>query len=144
MVQITLKAKHYYFISYYLRMATIEQYFSLISRFKTAMSSNTDLEQTFIVDAYPGEIIAIYRILTLLPEGQSNSINDEMSLLLEPQIQNGVANEIANGLFPDADGNIPENAYWQQIGYGIQETRTNNQNMRNVAIDLGKSLIDSI
>jgi hypothetical protein len=125
-------------------MATIEQYFSLISRFKTAMSSNTDLEQTFIVDAYPGEIIAIYRILTLLPEGQSNSINDEMSLLLEPQIQNGVANEIANGLFPDADGNIPENAYWQQIGYGIQETRTNNQNMRNVAIDLGKSLIDSI
>lgn len=144
MIQIQLKAKHFYFIAYHLRNASIVQYISLVNRIKDALKGNTDIEQLFSVDATSYEVIVIYRILTALPEGQANALNDEMSALLEPQILNGAMQEQMNGIVPDADGNFPENAYWQIIGSGIQTTRTNNITMRNEAISNGKQLIDII
>ena len=144
MIQIQLKAKHFYFISYYLRNASIVQYISLVNRIKDSLQGNDDLEKLVLVDATSKEIISIYNILTMLPEGQSNAFNDEMSALLEPQILNGAMQEQMNGIVPDADGNLPENAYWQYIGNGIQQTRTNNIIIRNEAISNGKQLIDTL
>jgi hypothetical protein len=144
MIQITLKSKHFYFIAYHLRNASIIQYISLINRIKSSLNGNNNLEQQFSIDATSYEVIAIYNILTQLPEGQSNSFNDEMSALLEPQIISGIANEQSNGIVPNPDGSFPENAYWQIIGNGIQTTRANNITMRNEAISNGKHLIDTI
>lgn len=144
MIQITLKSKHFYFIAYHLRNASIIQYISLINRIKSSLNGNNNLEQQFSVDATSYEVIAIYNILTQLPEGQSNSFNDEMSALLEPQILAGIVQEQSNGIFPNSDGSFPENAPWQIIGNGIQTTRTNNITMRNEAISNGKNLIDTI
>jgi hypothetical protein len=144
MIQITFKAKHFYFITFLLKNSSIQQYFSLISRIKTALTDNTDLDASFTIQATPDDIILIYKILTSLPEGQSNSINTEMSQLLEPQVQAGYVFEVANGLVPDAEGNIPPTAYWHKIAAEITYVRNNNIQARNNAIAEGQSIIDSI
>lgn len=143
MIQITLKAKHFYYIANYLRNASIEQYYSLIFRMKDSLKGNTDNELSFSVDATPDEVVAIYRILTALPEGQASSFNAEMGALLQTQITNGAVQEGMNGIGPDADGNLPMNAYWQRIAVGIQDIQANNLVARNNSITIGKSLIDS-
>lgn len=144
MVNIQLKAKHFYFITYQLRNSSINQYFSLISRIKTALAGNTDNEATFTVVTSPAEVIVIFRTLTVLPEGVANTINTEMDDLLLPQIVLGIADEQANGIGPDAEGNLPENAYWQLIGQGITEIKDSNTAAREAAITNGKALIDQI
>lgn len=142
MIQIQLKARHFYFISYYLRNASIIQYISLVNRIKDSLQGNQDMEQSFSVSTTADELIMIYKILTMLPEGQANALNDEMSALLLPQITNGVMAEQMNGIVPDAEGNFPNNAYFQIIANGISQTRANNLTMRNEAISNGKQLID--
>lgn len=144
MVQIILKAKHFYFIAYHLKNGTISQYFSLISRIKSALVNNTDLELNFAVDVNYEDVIMIYRILTLLPEGQSNSINTEMASLLEQQIGAGYIYETASGLVEDADGNLPDNAYWHKIAKEITYTRNNNILAKNNAIAEGQNIINTI
>jgi hypothetical protein len=144
MIQITLKAKHYYFIANQLRNFSVEQYFSLMSRIKTALTGNTDLEATFTVDASPDEVVAMFRILTLLPEGVANVINVEMDNMLMSQIQAGVIAEQAAGTVPDADGNLPNNAYWQATARDITSTKATNANTRDGMISQGQSIIDRI
>jgi hypothetical protein len=144
MVNITLKAKHFYFITYQLKNSTIEQYFSLISRIKTALTGNTDNEASFTVEASPAEVIVIFRTLTVLPEGVANVINVEMDDLLSAQIIAGASQEGANGIGPDAEGNLPENAYWQVIAQGVLDVKISNATARNNAIAQGKLLIDQI
>lgn len=142
MINIQLKAKHFYYIANYLRNASIVQYYDLITRMKDVLKGNMNNDQLFNVDALSDEVITIYRILTALPEGQASSFNAEMGVLLQSQIQNGVANEIANGIIADADGNLPENAYWQYVAFGIQDIQQNNLVARNNSITNGKILID--
>ena len=144
MVNISLKASHFYFITYQLKNSTIEQYFSLINRIKTALAGNTDLTASFTISASPDEVIVIFNILTKLPEGVANKINTEMDDLLTPQIITGATQEGINGIGPDADGNLPPNAYWQIIAKGITETKDTNTLTRNNYISLGKTLIDQI
>jgi hypothetical protein len=144
MVNITLKANHFYFITYQLKNSTIEQYFSLVNRIKTALIGNTDLNASFTIAASSEEVIVIFNTLTKLPEGVANTINTEMDDLLLPQIALGVADEQAAGIGPDADGNLPANAYWQIIAKGITETKDTNTLTRNNYITLGKALIDQI
>jgi hypothetical protein len=144
MIQITLKAKHYYFIANQLRNFSVEQYFSLMSRIKTALTGNTDLEATFTVDASPDEVVAMFRILTLLPEGVANVINVEMDDMLMPQIVLGVADEQAAGVGPDADGNLPYEAYWQRTARDITAIKVTNTNTRDTMISQGQSIIDRI
>jgi hypothetical protein len=134
MVDITLKANHFYFITYYLKNGTIDQYFSLISRIKTALAGNTDLDLSFTISASADEVITMFRMLTILPEGQANKINTEMDDLLLPQIALGVADEQANSIEGD----------WHYIAANITETKTNNTAARDNAIQLGKTLIDQI
>ena len=144
MIQITLKAKHYYFIANQLRNFSVEQYFSLMSRIKTALTGNTDLEATFTVDASTDEVVAMFRILTLLPEGVANVINVEMDDMLMPQIVLGVADEQAAGVGPDADGNLPYEAYWQRTARDITAIKVNNASTRDGMISQGQSIIDRL
>jgi len=144
MIQITLKAKHYYFIANQLRNFSVEQYFSLMSRIKTALTGNTDLEATFTVDASTDEVVAMFRVLTQLPEGVANVINVEMDDLLMPQIVLGVADEQAAGIGPDADGNLPYEAYWQRTARDITAIKVNNASTRDGMISQGQAIIDRI
>ena len=144
MVQITLKAKHYYYILHYLRNTSVQQYFSLISRVKTVLNNNTDLEASFSVNASVVEVIDMFKTLTMLPEGQANRMNVEMDDLLMPQIALGIADEQAAGIGPDADGNLPDNAYWQLIAQGIIYAKGLNTAAKNNAISQGKSFLDQL
>ena len=134
MVNITLKASHFYFITYHLKNGTIDQYFSLISRIKTTLAGNTNLDATFTISASADEVITMFRMLTVLPEGVANKINVEMDDLLTTQIQVGYVFETANGIEGD----------WHYIAANITETKTNNSTARNNAIEQGKNLIDQI
>lgn len=144
MINISLKAKHYYYITYYLKSYSLESYFSLFNRIKTALDGNNDLEALFSVDASVGEVIDIYKVLTVLPEGQANIINGEMSDLLEQQIQAGAIQEIANGLVADENGTLPQGADWQSLGAAITGLRNGNISFRDGAIQNGKSIIDAL
>ena len=144
MVQIRLKAKHYYYIVHYLRNSSVQQYFSLINRLKLALNGNNDLDPSFDVSASVVEVIDMFKILTVLPEGQSNRINVEMDDLLTPQITAGVTQEITDGIGPDAEGNLPDNAYWQLIAQGITYAKGLNTATRENAITQGKTFIDQL
>jgi hypothetical protein len=142
MIEIELKAKHFYYITANLKNASVEKYLALINRIKKVLIGNTDFELSFSVEATASEVIDIYKVLTFLPEGQSNSLNIEMSQLLEPQIIAGATQEGMNGIGPDADGNLPSNAYWQIIAAGITDIRNQNIANRNYLISVGQSIID--
>jgi len=144
MVQIRLKAKHYYYIIHYLRNSSVQQYFSLINRLKITLNGNNDLDAFFDVSANVVEVIDMFKTLTVLPEGQSNKINTEMDDLLLPQIALGIADEQAAGIGPDVDGNLPDNAYWQLIAQGIMYAKGLNIGAKDNAISQGKSFIDNL
>jgi hypothetical protein len=144
MVQIRLKAKHYYYIIHYLRNSSVQQYFSLINRLKITLNGNNDLDAFFDVSANVVEVIDMFKTLTVLPEGQSNKINTEMDDLLLPQIALGIADEQAAGVGPDVDGNLPDNAYWQLIAQGIMYAKGLNIGAKDNAISQGKSFIDNL
>ena len=144
MIQITLKAKHYYFIVNQLRNFSVGQYFSLMSRIKIALTGNTDLEASFTVDTNTDEVVDMFRVCTNLPEGVANVINVEMDDLLLPQIALGVADEQAAGIGPDADGNLPYEAYWQRTARDITIIKEGNTSTRNAMIAEGQSIIDRI
>jgi hypothetical protein len=144
MVQVRLKAKHYYYIIHYLRNSSVQQYFSLINRLKTSLSGNNDLDLSFDVNASVVEVVDMFKTLTVLPEGQANKINVEMDDLLMSQIVLGIADEQAAGIGPDSNGNLPDNAYWQLIGKGITYAKAINTVNRDNAILQGKDFIDQI
>lgn len=144
MIQITLKAKHYYYIIHYLRTSSVQQYFSLVNRLKIILNGNINLDASFTVNANVVEVIEMFKTLTVLPEGQANKINTEMDDLLLPQIVLGIADEQSNGIGPDADGNLPENAYWQLIAQGITYAKGLNTTARENAITQGKTFIDQL
>lgn len=144
MIQITLKAKHYYYIVKFLKNYSLEQYFDLFSRIKNALQNNVDNEAEFSVNASLGEIINIYKILTVLPEGQANVINSEMSDMLQTQIQAGAIQEITNGIVADENGSLPENAYWQSLGAALTGYKNENAAIRDADINTGKQLIEGL
>ena len=141
MIQIKLKAKHYYYIVRFLKNYSLEQYFSLFSRISTALNGNVDNEALFSVNASVGEVINIYKILTILPEGQANVINTEMSDMLQTQIQAGAIQEITNGIVADENGNLPQEAYWQTLGAALTGFKNENALARDADIQTGKTLI---
>jgi hypothetical protein len=144
MIQITFKAKHYYYVVHYLKNKSIQQYYPIINRIATVLVGNNDITADFTISATVSEIVDIFKILTYLPEGQTNKINVEMDDMLLPQIVLGIADEQANGIGPDADGNLPENAYWQTIARDITYIKTSNAAIKDSIINAGKSFIDSL
>jgi len=144
MIQIQLKAKHYYYIIYNLKDATIRQYFSLIQTIKTQLSGNTDFEALYTVSVPHYFVTQIFKVLTYLPEGQAATINAEMMDMLMPQVQAGVIAEMTNGLVADGEGNLPETAYWQRLAADITYNITQNVILRNSAIQQGYELMNQI
>ncbi len=144
MIQIQLKAKHFYYIISYLKNASISQYYSLITRIKTLLSNNTDDDALFILSVIPDEVNSIFRLLTSLPEGQATMINAEMMDMLQAQMIAGITNEMMNGIVPNADDSLPENAYWQKLSRMIIFIRDENFNTRDAAILVGKNFINEI
>lgn len=142
MIQVTFKAKHYYFIAFHLKNASIQRYYSLISRIKTALTGNTDLEADIAVQTSVGEIIDIYKVLTVLPEGVANVFNTDMSDLLQTQVIAGIADEVANGNGPDPDGNIPETAYWHAVAGALTGLKNENTAKRDAVVADGKLFLD--
>ena len=133
MIQITLKAKHYYYIVRFLKNYSLEQYFDLFSRIKTSIENNTNDEAQFGVLASVQEIVSIYKILTYLPEGQSNTINTEMAEILQTLIQQGVSQEISNGI---TDGD------WSELAKNLTIIKDENTAAREADILTGKNLIN--
>lgn len=143
MINIQLKAKHFYFIIYYLKDKSILQYYKLVNRIKDKLKENNDLDAIFSIEVYPYEVIDIFKMLTSLPEGMSTTINTEMLILLQEQIQQGVISEMQQGILGDENGNLPELAYWQSLAKGIIAGRTENYNICQFAINQGKELINN-
>jgi hypothetical protein len=144
MIQITLKAKHYYFIAFHLKNTSLQQYYSVINKIKIALTGNTDLEATFNINVTIGEVINMYKVLTVLPEGVSNKPNSEMDDLLTAQTIAGMMDEISNGNGPDAEGNIPEFAYWHMLGQAITGLKAENIVYKNNIINNGKLFLDTL
>jgi len=144
MIQITFKAKHFYFIAFHLKNASIQQYYSLISRIKTVLTGNTDLDANITLTVSINEVVNIYRVLTVLPEGIANVFNTEMSNLLMAQVVAGMADEVANGNGPDTEGTIPASAYWHMTAVNLDGLKTENAIKRNAIVAEGKNLIDSL
>ena len=143
MIQLQLKAKHFYYIAFALQDKPLRQFAGILSRMKDALLDNTDLNALFTIDVSYNDLISVFTIAASLPEGLSSSINTEMNLLIMPQIQAGVIAEIQVGNVADADGNLPEAAIYQRIAKTITEIKTGNANAMAIQIGLGQSIINS-
>ena len=144
MIQIQLKAKHFYYIAWAIQDKPLRQFASLLTRIKNAITDLSDLDALYSVEVSYNDLIDIYNILAVLPEGTSSNINGEMNALIMPQIQQGALIEIQNGLIVDADGNLPDAAIYQRIAKQINEIKLANIQTLNIEIDLGKKIIDSL
>ena len=143
MIQLQLKAKHFYYIAFALQDKPLRQFAGILSRMKDALVDNTDLNALFTIDVSYNDLISVFTIAASLPEGLSSSINTEMNLLIMPQIQAGVIAEIQAGNVADADGNLPEAAIYQRIAKTITEIKTGNANVMTIQIGLGQSIVNS-
>lgn len=85
MINITFKAKHYYFIVSQLKDIPASQYFDLLNNIKTNTVGVADTVDVTISVSI-SNIVSVFNILALKPEGQTNKINTEMSNLLLAQI----------------------------------------------------------
>ena len=144
MIQIQLKAKHFYFIVYHIKDGSIRQYYSVMAKIKSQLSGNTDDDTLIIVDIPYNQVVQIFRVLTSLPEGIAASINAEMLTMLNTQIISGVTQELTNGIAADSDGNLPETAYWQKLVAELTYYIGQNTIQRNSAIKQGSELINNI
>jgi hypothetical protein len=90
MIQVELKAKHYYLIANILFRDSAINSFSLLQRIKDATDGVAD-DDLVTVTSTTEELLTSYRKLSNQPEGQYSQINAEMVALLTPQIQAGVA-----------------------------------------------------
>ena len=143
MIQLQLKAKHYYYVAFALQDKPLRQFAGILSRMKDALLDNTDLDKMFTIDVSYNDLISVFTIAAALPEGLSSSINTEMNTLIMPQITTGVIAEIQAGLIADADGNLPDTAIYQKITKTITEIKTGNTNAMAIQIGLGQSIINS-
>jgi hypothetical protein len=125
MVNVTLKAKHLYFISNDLRNYSAAEYFALLGRIKTVCVGVAD-DDSVAVDVAVIELIKIFNIIASKPEGQANRINTEMMELLTPQLEAGV---------------LSEDPEWVEAATAINNIRNNNWAITDNAIVIGKTFI---
>ncbi len=142
MIQLELKAKHFYLIAdilfaesaKYLRLqgylsrgasvgvnTTISQ--PVIDNIRTACQGLQD-DDLVTVDVDTTSLVGVFQILAQKAEGSYNNINTEMMDLLTPQINTGVS---AN------------NAEWISLAQQITEIRTANLQVVTNSIESGKN-----
>lgn len=130
MIDLTLKAKHYYYVTNFLKGSPANQSYSLISRIKEITNGGTvDDEDNLTLTASVEEVSRIYNTLTNQSEGKASAINKEMVDMLMPQVIAGIQSG---------------NAEWISIGQNIQTTKINNTNARDILINSGKTFLSGI
>ncbi len=110
MIQVELKAKHYFLIADLLFGTAAYVSFQTLEKIKTACQDLQDDDAT-TVEIDVSTFINVFSILAQKPEGSYNNVNTEMMDMLTPQIQAGVAN------------NDPE---WISLGEQVTAIRANN------------------
>jgi len=143
MIQLQLKAKHYYYVAFALQDKPLRQFAGILGRMKDALADNTDLNQLYAIEVSYNDLVSVFTIIAALPEGLSSSINTEMNALIMPQVQAGVIAEVQAGNVADADGNLPETAIYQRVAKTITEIKTGNASVMAIQIGLGQSIVNS-
>ena len=115
MIQIDLKAKHFYLIAEILFGFAAYTTFSTLSKIKEACVGAAD-DDMVTVESDVNTITSVFQTLSQKPEGSYNNPNTEMYDLITPQITAGVT------------AGDPE---WTQLANNISEIRTNNFNIIN-------------
>ena len=123
MIQVELKAKHYFLIADILFGTAAYVSFTTLEKIKTACQGLQD-DDTATVEIDVPTFISVFSILTQKPEGSYNNVNTELMDMLTPQIQAGVA-----------DGNEE----WISLGEQVTEIRANNLQVVTDAIASGKN-----
>jgi hypothetical protein len=123
MIQIELKAKHYYLIAENLFGFAAYSTFSTLAKIKDACVGVGD-DDLVTVDSDVVTISTVFQTLSQKPEGSYNMINTEMLQLLEPQITAGVG---------------AGNEEWIQLAENITQIRSSNLEVISNAIQNGKN-----
>lgn len=123
MIDIELKAKHYFLIADIMFSVISSEGFTTLEKIKTATTGATD-DQLVTVSIEPDRFIYVFQILTVKPEGQYNMVNTEMMTLLTPQIEAGIA---------------AGNTEWIYLATQIQTIRENNWTVVPASMVNGKT-----
>jgi hypothetical protein len=123
MIQVELKAKHYFLIADILFGTAAYVSFATLEKIKTACQGLQD-DDTATVEIDVPTFISVFSILTQKPEGSYNNVNTEMMDMLTPQIQAGVADS---------------NEEWISLGEQVTAIRTTNLEVVTNSIQNGKN-----
>jgi hypothetical protein len=123
MIQVELKAKHYFLIADLLFGTAAYVSFATLEKIKTACQGLQDDDNATVEIDVP-TFISVFSILAQKPEGSYNNVNTEMMDMLTPQIQAGVA-----------DGNEE----WISLGEQVTAIRAANLEVVTNAIASGKN-----
>jgi hypothetical protein len=123
MINVELKAKHYFLIAELLFASAAYESFNTLSSIKTACEGSAD-DDLVTLDIAAGDVIKVYNILTYKPEGQFNRINTEMFDMLAPQIQAGMT---------------AGDEEWIYLGTSLEATRQSNLGVADSLVASGKS-----
>lgn len=88
-MNITLKAKHFYYIVSILGGLPLDTYFNLTNQIKEQTAGKGD-DDYCTVQSSVDEIERVYGFLTSRPEGEVNMINTEMQEILGAQLMDGI------------------------------------------------------
>jgi len=92
MIQLELKAKHYFLVANILFGTAAYISFSTLEKIKAACQGLND-DDTATVEIDIPTVLSVFGILSQKPEGSYNNINTEMMDMLTLQIQAGIAND---------------------------------------------------
>jgi hypothetical protein len=123
MIQVNLKAKHFYLIAEILFGYAAYSSFATLEKIKIACNGVGD-DDLVTVESDVDTITGVFQTLSQRPEGSYNQINGEMLDLLRPQIVAGTT------------AGDPE---WTKLGENITEIRDNNFLVITNSIANGKS-----
>lgn len=125
MIQVTLKAKHFYYIVNELKNIVAGEYFGLLNRIKAATVDVEDNDEV-TVETSVADMVKIFEMLANKPEGQVNMLNTEMLQMLQPQMLAGVQ---------------AGDEHWISAAQSIQAIRERNWQATEAAIEAGKNFI---
>lgn len=120
MINVTLKAKHLWYITSLLKDIVASQYFYLLNNIKTVTTSVKETDDC-TVSVKLDDVVVIYQMLSLKPEGQVNDLNLEMNAMLLTQLQTNAGN-------PD----------WDYLADKVTAIRTGNLQVTEQAILSGR------
>ena len=123
MIQLDLKAKHYFLIADILFATAAYVSFATLEKIKAACQGLNE-DDTATVEIDITTVLTVFGILAQKPEGSYNNVNTEMMDMLIPQIQAGVTSGSEE---------------WISLGLQITEIRTANLQVVANAIISGKN-----